>query len=193
MKADAPWAPPITIEDKLVRAGDNATDLEVGVALSMALLLPNNLNRNAEMSKYKNFALMLQHSVQAIQHAHSFSMQAFEVRKELADKMREVAGLQKALKKVKAKMKTLVDQAETAVKAKHEAEEKADAVEAIAKVLTAEKKEAETKMAEAQKELKDALATKAAKIKAADEKVFNEGVADVTADYKSQVKQAGMQ
>ncbi|XP_028116978.1 mucin-7-like [Camellia sinensis] len=32
MKSDAPWAPPITIEDKPVRVGDSAIDLEVGVA-----------------------------------------------------------------------------------------------------------------------------------------------------------------
>ena len=45
-------------------------------------------------------------------------------------------------------------------------------------------------MAKAQIELQDALATKAAEIKAAEEKAYNEGVTDVTADYKSQVKQA---
>ncbi|GMP90935.1 hypothetical protein CsSME_00041850 [Camellia sinensis var. sinensis] len=117
MKSDAPWAPPITIEDKPVRVSDSATDLEVGVALSTALLLPNDLNRNAVMSEYENFTLMLQHSVQAIQHAHSFSMQAFEMRKELADKIREVAGLQKTIKKAEAKTKTLSDQATAAKKA----------------------------------------------------------------------------
>ncbi|XP_028096046.1 uncharacterized abhydrolase domain-containing protein DDB_G0269086-like [Camellia sinensis] len=184
MKSDAPWAPPITIEDKPVKAGDSATDIEVDVALSTALLLSNDLNRNAEMSEYENFALMLQHS--AIQHAHSFSMQAFEVRKELADKIREVAALQKSLNRAKDKMETLADQAEAAVKAQDAAKEKADAAEAIAKVLSAEKKEAEAKMAEAQKELQDALATKEAEIKVADEKAYAEGVADVTTDYKRQ-------
>ena len=64
MKPDALWAPPITIDDKPVRAGDSATDLKVSVALSTTLLLPNDLNQNAEMSEYENFALMLQHSVQ---------------------------------------------------------------------------------------------------------------------------------
>ena len=45
-------------------------------------------------------------------------------------------------------------------------------------------------MAEAQKELQHALATKEAKIKAADEKTYAEGAADVKEDYKKQVKQA---
>ncbi|XP_028122969.1 uncharacterized protein LOC114320075 [Camellia sinensis] len=142
------------------------------------------------MSEYKNFALMLQHSVQAIQYAHFFSMQAFKMRKELADKIREVAGLQKTIKKAEVKMKTLSDQAEAAIKAKDEAEEKTDAVEAIKKVLEAQKKEVEEKMAAAQKELQDALVTKEAKIQAIDEKAYVEGAADVKEDYKKQVKQA---
>ncbi|XP_028126570.1 microtubule-associated protein futsch-like [Camellia sinensis] len=157
LKHDSPWAPPITIDDKPVKASDNANDIE--------------------------------HSVQAIQHTHSFSMQSFETRKELADKTREAASLQRAAKKTEAKMKTLSDQAEEAIKAEDEAEEKADAAEAIAIVLTAKKKEAEAKMAEAQKELQHALATKEAEIKAADERAYAEGAADVKEDYKKQVKQ----
>ncbi|XP_028083958.1 glutathione reductase, chloroplastic/mitochondrial-like, partial [Camellia sinensis] len=113
-------------------------------------------------------------------------MQSFETRKALADKTREVASLQKTNKRVKAKMKTLADQAEAAVKAKDDAEEKADAAEAINKVLEAQKKEVEEKTIEAQKELQDALATKDAELKAVDEKAYNEGVADVTVDYEKQ-------
>ena len=82
-------------------ASESADDINVGVALSTALLIPNDLERNAKLSEYENYALMLQHSVhvsisvcicifsfcfflrkfsdtsvfiQAIQHAHSFSM-----------------------------------------------------------------------------------------------------------------------
>ncbi|XP_028075421.1 dynactin subunit 1-like [Camellia sinensis] len=172
LKYDSPWAPPITIDDKPVKAGDSANDIEVGVALSAALLLLEDLNRKGRMSEYENFALMLQHSVQ-----------------ELADKTREVSNLQKTLKKTKGKIKTLSDQAEAAIKAKDKAEEKADAAEAIAKVLEAQKKEAEKKMVEAQKELQDALAIKEAEIKAADERAYAEGAADVKEDYKKQVKQ----
>lgn len=64
LNRDSPWAPPITVDDKPIRAGDSANNIEVSVALSTALLLPENLNRNAQMSEYENFSLMLQHSVQ---------------------------------------------------------------------------------------------------------------------------------
>ncbi|XP_028069372.1 tropomyosin-like [Camellia sinensis] len=83
-------------------------------------------------------------------------------------------------------MKTLADQVEAAVKAKDVAEEKADAADAINKVLEAQKKETEKKTSEAQKELQDALPTKDAELKASDQKGYNEGVADVTADYEKQ-------
>ena len=46
-------------------------------------------------------------------------------------------------------MKPLEDQAEDAIKAQHDAEEKGGAAEAINKVLQAKLKEAEDKMAEA--------------------------------------------
>ena len=113
-KSDAPWAPEITLEDKPVMASDSADDINIGVALSTALLLPGDLERNAEFSEYENYALMLQRSVQvsvvvwyffflslhftlrifsdtsvsfqAIQHAHSFSMQSFENHEKLAEK-----------------------------------------------------------------------------------------------------------
>ena len=60
---NAPWAPEITLEDKPVMASDSADDINVGVTLSTALLLPGDLERNAEYSEYENYALMLQHSV----------------------------------------------------------------------------------------------------------------------------------
>ncbi|XP_028058064.1 uncharacterized protein LOC114261937 [Camellia sinensis] len=63
-KPDAPWAPTITLEDKPVMASDRADDINVGVALSTALLLSGDLERNAQYSEYENYALMLQHSVQ---------------------------------------------------------------------------------------------------------------------------------
>ncbi|XP_028091795.1 caldesmon-like [Camellia sinensis] len=126
---------------------------------------------------------------QAIQHAHSFSVQAFESRQELADKKREVSSLQKTNKNLQSKMKTLEDQVEAAIKAQNDAEEKAEFAEAIKKVLEAEKREAEEKTAQAQKKLQEALATKDAELQVADEKGYNEGVADVTTDYEKQVKQ----
>ncbi|XP_028080472.1 autophagy-related protein 11-like [Camellia sinensis] len=127
--------------------------------------------------------------INAIQHAHSFSVQSFENREKLAKKKREVSSLQKTNKSLQSKMKTLEDQAEAAIKAQNVAEEKADSAEAIKKVLEAEKKDAEEKTAQAQKELQEALATKDAELKAADEKGYKEGVANVTADYEKQEKQ----
>ena len=59
-----PWVPEITLEDKPVLACDSADDINVGVALSTAVLLPGDLERNAKMSEYENYALMLQRSVQ---------------------------------------------------------------------------------------------------------------------------------
>ena len=63
-KPDAPWAPEITLEDEPVMASDSADDINVCVALSTALLLPGDLERNAKFSEYENYAMMLQRSVQ---------------------------------------------------------------------------------------------------------------------------------
>lgn len=221
-KHDSPWAPQITLEDKPVMANDSADDINVGIALSTALLLPDDLDRNDKLSEYENYALMLQRSVQvsvfiwsffflsfflyfrrfcnnfcsdlffsqAIQHTHSFSVQSFENREKLDKKKREVFSLQKTNKNLQSKIKILEDQAEDGIKAQNDAEEKAESVEAIRNVLEAQKRETEEKMSQAQKELQDALATKEAEVKAANEKAYAEGVADVTANYEKQVKQA---
>ena len=63
-QSGAPWTPKITLEDKPVLSTDSADEIKVGVALSTALLLPGDLERNAGFSEYENYALMLQHSVQ---------------------------------------------------------------------------------------------------------------------------------
>ncbi|XP_028087777.1 uncharacterized protein LOC114288465 [Camellia sinensis] len=143
---------------------------------------PRDLNRNTEVSKYKNFALTLQHSMQAIQYTHSFACQAFDMKKELVSKTKEAASLQKTINKAKAEMKNFIEQAKVTKKAQDEAEERPGVAEAIAKVL-----EVEAKTAEAQAELIVALAIKEAEIKAADEKAYAEGMADVKEDYKKQV------
>ncbi|XP_028059586.1 plectin-like [Camellia sinensis] len=188
-KPDVPWALKITLEDRPIMSSENADDINVGVALSTALLLPGDLERNAEYSEYENYALMLQHSVQAIQHAHSFSTQAFENRAKLVDLKREVSALKKENKSLQLKIKKLEDQAEAATKAQTLAEEKAESAEAIRKIAEAEKREDEDKKAQAKKELQDALSTKDAEIKAADEKAYAQGMADVTREYKLQVRQ----
>ncbi|XP_028070061.1 otolith matrix protein OMM-64-like [Camellia sinensis] len=69
-------------------------------------------------------------------------------------------------------MKKLEDQAEAATKAQQIAEEKAESAEAIRKVTEAENEEFKSKMAQAEKELQKALATKKAEIKEADEKAY---------------------
>ncbi|KAF5933004.1 hypothetical protein HYC85_029175 [Camellia sinensis] len=46
-------------------ANDSVDEINVGVALSTALLLPGDLDRNAELSEYEDYAVMLQRSVQA--------------------------------------------------------------------------------------------------------------------------------
>ncbi|XP_028052400.1 uncharacterized protein LOC114256904 [Camellia sinensis] len=100
--------------------------------------------------------------------------------KELVRKSKEAAGFLASLNNAEAKMKMLLDQAEAAKKAQDQAEEKAEATEAVAEVFKAQVKEVEAKTAEAQAKLRDALATKEAEIKAADEKAFSEGQAAVS-------------
>ncbi|XP_028117058.1 uncharacterized protein LOC114314773 [Camellia sinensis] len=129
----------MTLEDKPVRASDSADDINVGVALSTAMLLPGDFDRNAELSEYENYALMLQCSVQAIQNAHSFSVQVFENRKKLADKKRKAASLQKTNKNLQSKMKTLEDQAKAAIKAQNDAEERRNPLRPLGRFLRPKK------------------------------------------------------
>ncbi|XP_028051604.1 actin cytoskeleton-regulatory complex protein PAN1-like [Camellia sinensis] len=170
-KPDVPWAPDLSLEDRPIMASESADDINVAVALSTALLLPNDLERNSKLSEYENYALMLQHSAQAIQHAHSFAMQSFENRQRLVDMKREASSMKREIKSLEAKMKKLEDQAEATTKVQTLALEKAEAAEAVRKVAEAEKREAEVQKAQAKKELQQALATKEAEIKEADEKL----------------------
>ncbi|XP_028109331.1 uncharacterized protein LOC114308042 [Camellia sinensis] len=155
---------------------ESADGINVGVALTTALLLPRDLERNAGYSKYENYVLMLQHSVQN--------------REKLVDLRREVSALKKDNKTLLSKIKKLKDQVEAATKAQTLAEEKAESAEAIKTIVESQKKEAEARAAQAEKELQEALATKEAEIKEADKKAYAQGVVDVTEDYKLQVRQA---
>ncbi|XP_028118414.1 uncharacterized protein LOC114315986 [Camellia sinensis] len=103
---------------------------------------------------------------------------------------KEFPVLQKANKSLQSKMKKLEDQAEAAIKAQTDAEEKAESAEAIRKVSESQRKESKEKTAQAEKELQEALATKEAEIKDADEKAYAQGMVDVTEAYEIQVKQA---
>ena len=59
-----PWEPKVTLENRPVYANESAADVNIGVALSTAVLLEGDLERNAKMNEYENYALMLQRSVQ---------------------------------------------------------------------------------------------------------------------------------
>ncbi|XP_028066351.1 methyl-CpG-binding domain-containing protein 10-like [Camellia sinensis] len=130
-------------------ASESADDINVGVTLNTALFLPKDLDRNAELSEYENYALMLQHFIQ-----------------------REASSMKKEIKSLESKMRKLEDQAEAATKAQQMAKEKVESAEAIRKVAEAEKKGAEAKKAQAEKELQQALATKEPEVKEADEKAY---------------------
>ena len=73
-------------------------------------------------------------------------MQSFENRERLVEMKREFSSLQKTNKGLQSKMKKLEDQDEAAIKAQTNAEEKAEAAEAIRKVAESQKREAEEKM-----------------------------------------------
>ncbi|XP_028080063.1 uncharacterized protein LOC114281711 [Camellia sinensis] len=148
------------------------------VAKDLLANIPSTVDAQPAPSQPKPKKMIKKAQPKVIQYAHSFSMQSFETR--------EVTGLQKTNKNLQSKIKTLADQAEAAVKAKDVAEEKAKAADTIKKVLEAQRKEDEGKTAEAQKELQDAFATNDAELKAANQKGYNEGVADVTVDYEKQ-------
>ncbi|XP_028110988.1 chromatin modification-related protein EAF7-like [Camellia sinensis] len=168
LKSDDPWAPSIMIEDKPIRAGDSASDIEVGVALSTALLLPNDLNCMAE----------------AIQHAHSFAMQPEEMKKELVHKTKEAIGLLKSLNNAEAKMKALIDQAKVAKQAQDDAEEKAGAAKAVAEDEGEEKEEEDGEENEDEEAEVAADAEVSTRVKSL---TLNEQVLDLTQDEENEV------
>ncbi|XP_028061336.1 uncharacterized protein LOC114264817 [Camellia sinensis] len=53
-KPDVPWAPDLSLEDRPIMVSESADDINVGVALSTALLLPNDLERNAKLTEGKS-------------------------------------------------------------------------------------------------------------------------------------------
>ena len=59
-----PWEPKVTLEHRPVYTNESAADVNIGVALSTAVLLDGDMERNEKMSGYENYALMMQHSVQ---------------------------------------------------------------------------------------------------------------------------------
>ncbi|GMQ05130.1 hypothetical protein CsSME_00050277 [Camellia sinensis var. sinensis] len=114
-----PWPLAFMVGDQPMSAKDSAID----AALSIAILLPSDMNRMVEITEYENFALMMHHSVLGIQHAHSFTVKIEEVEKELTRKTKESAKLLSSLNQAKVHAK----EAEA-----KEAQAEADLKEAIA-------------------------------------------------------------
>ncbi|XP_028073476.1 dynactin subunit 1-like [Camellia sinensis] len=163
------------VADDLLADIPNIVTVQSSLSQSQPKLKPKRLKKAQAKTTVTQIdsedTLSISKIAEEIQHAHSFAMQVEVMKKELVHKTKKAAGLLKTINKAEAKMKTLIDQAKVAKQAQGEAEERAETTDTIAEVLKAEKKEAEAKMIEAQAELRDALATKAAKIKAADEKI----------------------
>ncbi|THG12202.1 hypothetical protein TEA_010899 [Camellia sinensis var. sinensis] len=96
---------PVEVRDRPLQAGDSVLDsVEVGAALSTAVLLPVDINRMAELFEYENYALMMQHCVLAIQQGHFFTVKTEEFKKELTNKTKEAAKLLSSLNKAEARI-----------------------------------------------------------------------------------------
>ncbi|GMP60614.1 hypothetical protein CsSME_00023399 [Camellia sinensis var. sinensis] len=153
-----PWSYVLMVGDRPMSTDDSVIDsIQVGAALSTAVLLPSNMVRMAEITDYENFALMMQHSVL---HAHSFTTKAEAVKKELTQRTKEATRLLFSLNQAKARACYFMDKSKAIQAAQSQAEEKAEAAEAI------------TEAAQAEAELKNALGSKEAEIKEADEKAY---------------------
>ncbi|XP_028076391.1 otolith matrix protein OMM-64-like [Camellia sinensis] len=121
-KPNVPWAPKLTLEDRPIMSTESADDINVGVALSTALLLPSDLERNAGYSEYENYALMLQHSVQA--ETATKAQQIVEEKAESAEAIRKVAEAEK--EEFKSKMAQAEKELQKALATKKAEIEEAD-------------------------------------------------------------------
>ncbi|XP_028096698.1 uncharacterized protein LOC114296591 [Camellia sinensis] len=144
----------------------------------------------AELSQYENYAMMIQHCILAIQQRHSLAVKIEELKKKLSNKTKQVAKLLSSLNKAEARIRSLQDKAKAAQLAQSKAEDSTEAAENVVVVAKDEAQEAKEKESQAQIELQMELATKAAEIKAADEKAYAEEAANVRDAYKKQVNEA---
>ncbi|XP_028112801.1 uncharacterized protein LOC114310901 [Camellia sinensis] len=103
----------------------------------------------AELAEYKNYALMMQHCVLAIQQGHSFAIKAEAFKKELTDKIKEATKLISLLNQAEACIRGLFDQAKATKAAQNKAEDRAEVAENVAEVVKAKVKEAKEKKAQA--------------------------------------------
>lgn len=111
-------------------------------------------------------------------------------RKELVRKTQEAANLLSSLNQAEANNRHLMDKAKAASAAQTEAEAKTKEAIVVAEAAKAVAEATEVKAARVEEKLKEALESKEAEIKAADEKAYAEGQADVRDAYKAQVNQA---
>ncbi|XP_028105429.1 uncharacterized protein LOC114304470 [Camellia sinensis] len=130
------------------------------------------------------------HPAEAIQYAHSYAVKTEIMRKELARKTKEAAKLLSSLNKVEANNQALMDQAKDAKAAQSLAEKKAKTANDEAKAARADLEIAKAKVTAIEAKLQEALASKEAEVKVADEKAFEEGQAAVRDQYKQQVNLA---
>ncbi|XP_028097119.1 uncharacterized protein LOC114296988 [Camellia sinensis] len=107
-------------------------------------------------------------------------------RKELAKKTQEAAKLFFSLNHAEANNRTLFDQAKASRAAQNQAKKKAKTAEANAEATKANLEDAKAKAIELEAKLQEALDSKDAEVKAADEKAFEEGQAAVCDQYKGQ-------
>ncbi|GMP37907.1 hypothetical protein CsSME_00009385 [Camellia sinensis var. sinensis] len=138
------------VGDRPLVAGDSALEsVEVGAALSSVVLLPADINRMAELIKYENYTLIMQHYVLAIQQGHSFIVKAEKFKKNLTKKTKETATLLSLLNQAEARIQGLLDQAKATQLAQSKAEDRAEVVENVTEVTQAEAKEVKEKEAQA--------------------------------------------
>ncbi|GMP79381.1 hypothetical protein CsSME_00034951 [Camellia sinensis var. sinensis] len=138
------------VGDRPFLAGDSALDdLEVGVAISTAVLLPVDINRMVELSEYENYAMMMQHCF--LGHSQAVKTDAFK--KKFTQKTKEATKLLTSLNKAEDRIRGLLDKDKATKLALKVAENCAEAAENVAEVAQAEAKEAKEKEAQAQTEL----------------------------------------
>ncbi|GMP73874.1 hypothetical protein CsSME_00031474 [Camellia sinensis var. sinensis] len=161
-----PWSPVLMVGDRLMLADDSViNNIQVNAALFMVVLLPSDMVRMAEITNYENFVLIMQHFVLTIQHAHSFAAKVEAVKKELTQRTKEA----------EVQARHFMDKSKAAEAAQSQAEEKSKAAETIAKA------------AQAEAELKNALAFKEVEIKKADDKAYAKGQADANKGVEADV------
>ncbi|XP_028055049.1 uncharacterized protein LOC114259236 [Camellia sinensis] len=111
-------------------------------------------------------------------------------KKKLVRKTKEAVKLLSLLNHAKVNNRALLDQAKAAKAAQNLAEEKAKLANDEAEVARADLAAAKAKAAGLEAKLQEALDSKEAKVKAVDEKAFEEGQAAVRGQYQQQVNLA---